>query len=157
MLPLVMSPVTIFATMCLIMRHIDIIVPLIFHEIDRSVTGVVLTAMLAPFFLMTGSYVQADWLINNTGRRPSNHDGVCVNDFRLRCVSDVNAAIKPGWPTLMETPTSAAWAEAAKMIITKVHRNCFMLRFLKRNRKIIGREYVGARDSRFTSAPPSLK
>jgi hypothetical protein len=34
---------------------------------------------------------------------------------------------KPGWPTLKDTPTSAAGAETAKRIIMTVNRECIML------------------------------
>jgi len=91
---LVFFPAVIFAMLRLIMRHIDIIVPTIPHEIDRLAAGVIFAAVLAPFFLMTWGYVQVDWLVNSTGRSLPDHDGSCVNEFGLRGVSDVNAAIK---------------------------------------------------------------
>lgn len=80
----------------LILGHVNVIVPSIAHEIDGAATGIILGAVLAPVFLMTGRYVQVDRLIDNPGRNCMNHDGFCVDNFRLRIISDVNAAIKAG-------------------------------------------------------------
>lgn len=80
----------------LILGHVNVIVPSIAHEIDGAATGIILGAVLAPVFLMTGRYVQVDRLIDNPGRSCMNHDGSCVDHFRLRIISDVNAAIKAG-------------------------------------------------------------
>ena len=80
----------------LILGHVDFIVPSIAHEINRAATGIILGAVLAPVFLMTGRYVQVDRLIDNPGRSCTNHDGFCVDHFRLRIISDVNVAIKAG-------------------------------------------------------------
>jgi hypothetical protein len=89
----VMLIAVILAVTRLIVRHVDIIIPLIMHEIDGSVTSLIFAAVLAPVFLMTGRYVQVDWLIRSTGTL-SNHDRSRVNEFGLRSVSNVNAAIK---------------------------------------------------------------
>ena len=91
---LVFLPAVILAILRLMMRYIDIVVPPVTHEIDRLAARIVLTAVLAPFFLMAGRHVQVDRLVNNTGRSMPNHDGLCVNELGLRVVSDVNAAIK---------------------------------------------------------------
>ena len=80
----------------LVLRHIDIVVPPITHEIDRLAAGVIFAAVLFPVFFMSGRYVQVDWLGNTTGSSLSNHDGSCVNEFWLRKVSDVNVTIKAG-------------------------------------------------------------
>lgn len=80
----------------LILGHINVIVPSIAHEIDGTATGIILGAVLAPVFLMTGRYVHVHRLIDNPGRSCMNHDGFCVDNFRLRIISDVNAAIKAG-------------------------------------------------------------
>ena len=80
----------------LILGHIYVIVPSIAHEIDGAATGIILGAVLAPVFLMAGRYVHVDRLIDNPGRSCMNHDGFCVDNFRLRIISDVNAAIKAG-------------------------------------------------------------
>lgn len=106
-MPLVMPVISLFMSLVLlfsvilamtrlIIRNIDIIIPLVTHEIDRSVTSIIFTAVLAPFFLMTGRDVQVSWLINNTGRRSLNHDGFRVNELGLRKVSNVNTAIEAG-------------------------------------------------------------
>jgi len=91
---LVFLPAVILAILRLMMRHIDIVVPPVTHEIDRLAASIIFAAVLAPFFLMTGRHVQVDRLINNTGRSMPNHDGLCVNELGLRIIIDVNAAIK---------------------------------------------------------------
>jgi hypothetical protein len=37
----------------LIFRHIDFVIPSVLHEIDRSATGIVFVAMLAPLFCVS--------------------------------------------------------------------------------------------------------
>jgi len=83
-----------FAVSRLVLRHIDIVVPPITHEIDRLAASVIFAAVLFPFFFMSRRYVQVDWRGNTTNSSPPNHDGPCVNEFWLRIVSDVNATIK---------------------------------------------------------------
>jgi hypothetical protein len=80
----------------LILGHVHFIVPSVPDEIDGAATGIVLGAVLAPVFLMAWRYVHVDRLIDNPGRSWMNHNGFCVNKFRLRIISDVNAAIKAG-------------------------------------------------------------
>jgi hypothetical protein len=77
----------------LMMRHIDIVVPFVAHEIDRSSASIMFLTVLAPVFLMTRRYVQINRLYD-IAWRGSNHDGFWVNEFRLRSVSNVNAPIK---------------------------------------------------------------
>jgi hypothetical protein len=77
----------------MVLRHIDIIVPLIAHEIDGVTAGIVSITVSAPVFRMAGRDSQVDRLSNDNGRRP-NHDGSCIYDFRLRKASDVYAAIE---------------------------------------------------------------
>ena len=89
-------PFVIFAMTCLILWHIDIVVPPVTHEIDGSSTGVIFAAVFAPFLLMTRRYMHINWLVNNTGRYRSNHDWFCVNELWLRIVPDVNTTIKSG-------------------------------------------------------------
>ena len=80
----------------LILGHVNIVVPSVPDEIDGAATGIILGAVLTPVFFMAGRYVQVDRLIDNPGRSCMNHDGFCVDNFRLRIISDVNAAIKAG-------------------------------------------------------------
>ena len=91
---LVLLPVMILAITRLMMRHVYIVVPTITHEIDRLAASVIFAAVLAPVFLMTRRYVQVDWLVSSTSRSMPDLNGSCVNEFWLRIVSDVNAAIK---------------------------------------------------------------
>jgi len=90
----VFLPAMILAVTSLILRHIGIIIPPVTHEIDRAAAGIVFMAVLAPFFLMARRYVHVNWLINNADGRWPNHDRLCVNKFRLRIVSYINATIE---------------------------------------------------------------
>lgn len=100
----IMLSAVFFGITHLMMRHIDIIVPTITHEIDWTAAGIIFIAVLAPFFLMTGRYMHVDWLMNNPDRgRVDNHRS-CVNEFWFRIVSDVNATIK-AWLTYADRYT----------------------------------------------------
>lgn len=88
----------LFGITRLLLRHINIIVPSITYEIGRAATGIVFMAVLAPVFRMTGRYMQVDWLMNNAIRCRMNNDWSRVNDFWLREITDINAAIK-AWLT----------------------------------------------------------
>ncbi len=79
---------------CLILRHINIVVPPVTHEIDRLAASIVFAAVFAPVFLVTGGHMKVDGLMNNTDRRGVNHDGLCVNEFGLRIVPDINTAVE---------------------------------------------------------------
>ena len=81
---------------CLLMRHIDIVVPVVFYKIDRTAAGIVFAAVLAPVLRMTGRYVHIYWLINDTDRCGMNYDRSCVNEFRPGKTPNVNAAVKAG-------------------------------------------------------------
>lgn len=85
LVPLAFLPV-FFAMSCLILWHIDIVVPTVSHKIDRSVAGIIFVAMFAPFLFMTGRHMQIDGLINDTGRRGSDHDWLGVNKLQLKRV-----------------------------------------------------------------------
>jgi len=84
----------VFATRPM-MRHINIIIPPVTHEVDGSAASIILVAVLAPFFLMSGRNVQVNRLFGNACMR-SNHDWFRINDFRMGNASDVNAAEKTG-------------------------------------------------------------
>jgi hypothetical protein len=91
---LVMLSALILVITRLMMRNIDIIVPLIPHEIDRLAASIIFAAVLAPVFLMTRRHMEVDRLSNNVNRCGPNHNGLCVNELGLRKVSDINATIK---------------------------------------------------------------
>jgi hypothetical protein len=95
MFPIVFFTVPLPVTR-LILGHVHVIVPFVLDEIDGAATGIILGAVLAPVFLMTGRYVHVDGLIDNTGGNRMNHDGLRVDDLRLRIIVDVNAAIESG-------------------------------------------------------------
>ena len=96
LLSLVMLAAIFLRITCLLMRHIDIIVPSVFNKIDRSAACIIFGAMLAPLFLMSGRHVHINRLINDTNRRCVNNDRSCVNEFGLGKTPDVNAAVKAG-------------------------------------------------------------
>jgi hypothetical protein len=77
----------------MVLRHIDILVPFVAHEIDGVAAGIISVAVTAPVLRMAGRDSQVDRLSNDNGRRP-NHDGSRVDDFRLGKASDVYAAVK---------------------------------------------------------------
>jgi hypothetical protein len=88
---------TIFLSMMLlIIRHVSFIVPPVLYEIDRAATGIVFGAVLTPMLFMTGRYMHINRLIYDSGGHRLNYDGFCINEFGLRRVSDVNAAIETG-------------------------------------------------------------
>jgi hypothetical protein len=80
------------------MRHIDIMVPRVANEIDVSVAGIILGAVLLPIFCMAGRHSQINRLLNNPNRRGSNQDWFWVNNFRSRGVSNVDMSIKARLP-----------------------------------------------------------
>lgn len=84
----------ILGTVRLLMRYVDIVVPSLFHEIDRTATGIVFVAVLAPVLRMPRGHVHVNRLINDADRCGMNDDGSCVDDFGMGKTSDVNAAIK---------------------------------------------------------------
>jgi hypothetical protein len=79
----------------MVLRHIDILVPPVAHEVDGVAAGIISVAVPAPVFRMTGRHSHVDRPCNNHGRGP-NHDRSRVYDFRLRKASYVDAAIKTG-------------------------------------------------------------
>jgi hypothetical protein len=79
----------------LIFWHIDVIIPLIFHEIDGPAAGIILMTMLTPVFCVSRRNIQIDGGGSLHSRRyVSDYNGCCMNDLWPRKVSDVNAAIK---------------------------------------------------------------
>lgn len=86
--------VTAVTMTLLVTRHVVLLVPVVPHEVDPLATGVVLTAVFAPVFLMARADVQID-------RRAGNHDPfdynrLSIDDLRPRKVSDIDTAIKAG-------------------------------------------------------------
>jgi hypothetical protein len=86
----------LLAMVRLVLRHIYVIIPSVFYEIDGAAACIIFGAMLAPLLLVTGRHVHIDWLINDTGGCGLYHDGSCINDFRLGEIPDINSTIKAG-------------------------------------------------------------
>ncbi len=79
----------------LIFSHIDVIVPLIFHEIDGPATGIVLVAMLAPVFCVSRRNIHIDGgRSRHSHRYMSDYNRCWIHKLRSRKVSDVEPAIK---------------------------------------------------------------
>ena len=91
---LIILPFVFLAVSRLVLRHIDIVVPPITHEIDGLAASIVFAAVLFPVFLMAWRYVQVDWLGNTTATSLPNYYRLCVNELWLRKVPNVNVAIK---------------------------------------------------------------
>lgn len=80
----------------IIFWNIHFIVPSVFYEIDGAPAGIIFSTMFAPLLLMPWWNVDVDRLITHAGRSGMDDDGLCINKFRLRIVTDVNTAIKTG-------------------------------------------------------------
>lgn len=93
---LIMVPIVTLAMPRLVLRHIDVIVPSFFYEIDGTAAGIVFRTVLAPLLFMPGWDVNVYRLINDTGRSVMNHDRPCIDDLRPRIGTDVDAAVKTG-------------------------------------------------------------
>ena len=78
----------------LVFRHIDLIIPLIVHEIDRPVAGIVFFTMFSPLFLVPRWDAQVERLMHNAGGYCPDHNGTRKNDLRLWKVSDIETTIK---------------------------------------------------------------
>ena len=93
----VFSP-AILLLMFLIMRRVDIIVPTVLNEIDRSTASIIFGAVLLPVFCVAGWHVQINWLFNNVRRARLNYDWTWVNEFWPRGASNVDLTIKARLP-----------------------------------------------------------
>lgn len=77
-------------------RHVLPVVPIVFYEVDRPATSMVLRAMPAPVFLMPGRYVQINGLHDNMLSRLHRDDRLCIDDRRRRNIADVDLAVEAG-------------------------------------------------------------
>lgn len=93
-LPIPVMALLIIIPMRLIMRDIHIVVPIIFNEIDLPAAGVVFLAVLAPFFLVSGGYMEIERLLYDVDGRRADHDGFGVNHLGSRRVADINLSVK---------------------------------------------------------------
>jgi hypothetical protein len=92
MLVAAMAP-SIFAA---VMGDIDIIVPLVLHEIDGPVAGVVLAAVLAPFLLVPGGHMEVYRLMGPMYGNGPGQDRLGVNQLGPGNSPDINLAVKAG-------------------------------------------------------------
>ncbi len=63
----------------LIMGHIRFIVPTVLHEVDGPAAGIVLGAMLAPFFRMSGRHVEIQRLLDNVSGAGVDHNRLGID------------------------------------------------------------------------------
>ena len=82
----------------LIFRYIDVVIPLIAHEIDGPATGIVFTTMFSPMFFVSRRDMQIERGMRHTHRHGTDHDRLRINDLWPWKVSDVDLAIK-AWLT----------------------------------------------------------
>lgn len=90
----VISPILLPDVPCLVLRRIYLIVPPVLDKIDRPVTGIVLAAMLAPFFLVPGRHVHVNRLVDNMDRRGMDRDRPDVHDFRAGEIAHIETPVK---------------------------------------------------------------
>ena len=82
----------------LVFRHIDVVIPLISHEIDGPATSIVFVTMSFPMFFVSGRNMQIERRIRHTHRHGTDHDRLWINDLWPWKVSDIDLAIK-AWLT----------------------------------------------------------
>ena len=82
----------------LIFWYIDLVIPLISHEIDWPATGIVLMTMFCPMFFVSRRNMQIERRIRHTHRHGTDHDRLRINDLWPWKVSDIDLAIK-AWLT----------------------------------------------------------
>ena len=95
-LPSLVVVISMASMLSTIVGHIDIVVPLVLHEIDRPVAGVVFAAVLAPFFLVSGGDMEVDRFLYDVNGSRADHDGLGVNHLGSRRVADINLSVKAG-------------------------------------------------------------
>lgn len=95
-----MLPAMLIGTMAtmfsLVVRHIDLVVPLVANKIDGPVAGIVLVAVFAPFFLVSGWYMEIDRLMDHMDGGGTDHDRLGVNYLGPGGVADINLSEKAG-------------------------------------------------------------
>ena len=78
----------------LIVRHVDVVVPVVFNEIDRAVARVIFVAMLAPLLRVAGRDAEVNGL---RGLRDAlDDDRLRIDHLRRRNVANIDTAIKAG-------------------------------------------------------------
>ena len=91
-MPVASTVITIILTpIILIAWHMLLRVPVVLHEIDAFVAGVVFATMLAPVFVVARRY--AHIYRRTIHRYALNHDRLTVKHSRLRRITDIDSAI----------------------------------------------------------------
>ena len=94
MIVLVMAAIT---SVLAILRGIDIVVPVVLHEVDRRAAGPILTAMLAPVPSMAWRHMQVQRLPDYLDLLDDH--GLAIDQCRTRIlIADVDLAVKSGLP-----------------------------------------------------------
>lgn len=79
-----------------VVGDINIVVPSVLDEIDRPVAGMVLVAVLGPFFRMSGRDMEIERFMYNVDRRRVDDDGFGVNQLGPGGVAYINLSVKSG-------------------------------------------------------------
>ena len=76
----------------MIVRHVDVVVPVVFYKVDRIATSVVLVTMLVPFFCVTGRHSQVNRLrgLGNS----LDDDRLRIDHLWRRDIANIDAAVK---------------------------------------------------------------
>src|SRR6187431_2824684 len=79
-----------------VLRNVDVVVPVLLYEVDRLSARVVLAAVLAPVFCVTRGNVNVNGLAHHAhGHRLDDH-GFLVDEHRGREIANVDATVEPG-------------------------------------------------------------
>lgn len=78
----------------LIARDVFTLVPAILHKVDAFAAGVVLAAMLAPVFGMSGRYMQINGIARH--RHRINHDRLAVYQLRTPEIANIDTSVIAG-------------------------------------------------------------
>jgi hypothetical protein len=84
------------AVLALVSRHVFVVVPVVAHEVDPAAAGVVLGAMPAPVVLVPWRHVKVNRRGRGEFRRLPDDHGLCIDQWWLRSVPDVDLAEESG-------------------------------------------------------------
>jgi hypothetical protein len=91
---LTLAPVLLPPMLFTVTRDIDVVVPVVAHKVDRAAASIIFSAVLAPFFFMSGGHMQVHRFLYNVMRCRLNHNGPWKYESWLRKIPDIEAAIK---------------------------------------------------------------
>ncbi len=80
-----------------VVRDVDVVVPILLHEVDRLTTRVVLAAMLPPIFRVAGRDMKVNRSAHNANRYRLNDYRLGIDQLGRWNIANVNATIVPGF------------------------------------------------------------